>query len=121
MTVSTFDPTAQPVTVTDKALRFFHRNAEQQGQSDEQLIRLSVKTSGCSGYAYVLDFVEQAEDKDELIELDATLTLALDPKAVTVLRGTEIDLVTEGLNQTIKFNNPNVVGECGCGESFSIS
>lgn len=121
MTVSTFDPTAQAVTVTEKALRFFHRNAEQQGQGDDQMIRLSVKKSGCSGYAYVLDFVDQAQLDDQLINLDESLTLALDQEAVTVLRGTEIDLVTEGLNQTIKFNNPNVVGECGCGESFSVN
>lgn len=121
MTVSTFDPTAQAVTVTAKALRFFHRNAQEQGQKDEQVIRLSVKTSGCSGYAYVLDFVSQAESQDQLIQLDETLTLALDPEAVNVLRGTEIDLVTEGLNQTIKFNNPNVVAQCGCGESFSVN
>lgn len=121
MTVSTFDPSAQAITVTEKALRFFHRNAQQQGQADDQLIRLSVKTSGCSGFAYVMDFVDQAQGDDQLIELDDSLTLALDPEAVDVLRGTEIDLVTEGLNQIIKFNNPNVVGECGCGESFSVN
>lgn len=118
MTVATFDPSAPAVSVTDKALRYFHRNAEQQGQ---KLIRLSVTTSGCSGFAYVLDFVDNSESDDQLIPLDNDLNLALDPKAVDVLRGTEIDLVTEGLNQVIKFNNPNVVAECGCGESFSVS
>ena len=121
MTVTTFDPKAQAVTVTDKALRYFHRNAKQQGQGEQQLIRLSVSTSGCSGYAYVLDFVDSIGADDQVIALDDSLSLALDSKAVDVLRGTEIDLVTEGLNQVIKFNNPNVVAECGCGESFSVS
>ncbi len=118
MTVATFDPNAPAVAVTEKALRYFHRNAESQGQ---KLIRLSVTTSGCSGFAYVLDFVDNAEDSDNIIELDDGLSLALDPKALDVVRGTEIDLVTEGLNHVIKFNNPNVVAECGCGESFSVS
>ena len=118
MTVATFDPKTPAVSITDKALRYFHRNAQSQGQN---LIRLSVTTSGCSGFAYVLDFVDNAEERDNLIELDNGLSLALDPEAEHVLRGTEIDLVTEGLNQVIKFNNPNVVGECGCGESFSVS
>lgn len=118
MTVSTFDPTASPVSVTDRALRYFHRNAERDGGN---LIRLSVKTSGCSGYAYVLDFVQNAEDSDQVIALDGSLNLAVDQEAVKVVRGTEIDLVTEGLNQVIKFNNPNVVAECGCGESFSVN
>jgi len=121
MTVSTFDPTAQAVTVSDKALRFFHRNAKQQGDGQQPMIRLSVKTSGCSGYAYVLDFVDHEEAGDQIIRLDDQLALAVDSEAVSVLRGTEIDLVTEGLNQVIKFNNPNVVGQCGCGESFSVS
>ncbi|GAB2191127.1 HesB/IscA family protein [Sessilibacter sp. MAH2] len=118
MTVSTFDPTASPVSVTDRALRYFHRNAERDGGN---LIRLSVKTSGCSGYAYVLDFVQNAKDSDQVIPLDGSLNLAVDKEAVKVVRGTEIDLVTEGLNQVIKFNNPNVVAECGCGESFSVN
>lgn len=118
MTVSSFDPTAQAVTVTEKALSYFRRNAGQ--QDGKSLIRLSVGKSGCSGYAYELDFVNTAQSEDHIIELGSDLQLALDPEAVSVLRGTEIDLVTEGLNQTIKFNNPNVVAECGCGESFSV-
>ncbi|WP_317931009.1 iron-sulfur cluster assembly accessory protein [Halioxenophilus sp. WMMB6] len=121
MSVSTFDPNAQAVTVTEKALRYFHRNANQHSGGDNHWIRLSVTTSGCSGYAYVLDFVEQPDEGDQIIALDDQLSLALDSEAVTVLRGTEIDLVTEGLNQVIKFNNPNVVGQCGCGESFSVN
>lgn len=118
MTVTTFDPTASPITVTDRALKYFHRNAQGDGSN---LIRLSVKTSGCSGYSYVLDFVESALDSDRLIDLDEQIKLAVDHEAINVVRGTEIDLVTEGLNHVIKFNNPNVVGECGCGESFSVN
>lgn len=118
MTVTTFDPSANPITVTERALKYFHRNADNDGNN---LIRLSVKTSGCSGFAYVLDFVESAEESDKLIDLDEKLKLAVDNEAIKVVRGTEIDLVTEGLNHVIKFNNPNVVAECGCGESFSVN
>ncbi len=118
MSVTTFDPSATPITVTDRALKYFHRNAKDGGGS---LIRLSVKKSGCSGFAYVLDFVDSASESDRLIDLDDQLVLAVDNEAVNVVHGTEIDLVTEGLNHVIKFNNPNVVGECGCGESFSVN
>jgi Fe-S cluster assembly protein SufA/iron-sulfur cluster assembly protein len=65
--------------------------------------------------------VEAAQQDDAILTPNDGVTLAIDPKAINILRGTEIDLVQEGLNRVVKFNNPNVVAECGCGESFSVS
>lgn len=118
MTVATFDPEAQVVTMTEVALRHFENAL---AANVDKLIRLSTQTSGCTGYAYVLDMVDAAEPNDVLLTLSDKLTLAVDARAMEILKGTEIDLVTEGANSVIKFNNPNVVAECGCGESFSVA
>lgn len=118
MSVSTFDPTADAVTMTDAALQHFARALS---GKDGKLVRLSTATSGCTGYAYVLDLVDQASDSDVVLNPGEQVTLAVDPEALDVLRGTEIDLVQEGVNSVIKFNNPNVIAECGCGESFSVA
>ncbi|WP_339669533.1 iron-sulfur cluster assembly accessory protein [Dasania marina] len=118
MTVASFDPNAQVVTMTATAVQHF---AQKVAQAGDKIIRLSTKTSGCTGYAYVLDLVDGPEQGDEIFQPGESITLAVDAKALSLLRGTEIDLVTEGVNQVIKFNNPNVVAECGCGESFSVS
>ena len=118
MSVSSFDPSATPVTMTDTAVKHF---ASKLAEVEGKIIRLSTKTSGCTGYAYVLDLVDGPEQGDEVLEPAEQITLAVDPEALKLLRGTEIDMVTEGINQVIKFNNPNVVAECGCGESFSVA
>lgn len=118
MTVATFDPGAKIVTMTDSALQHFERAL---AGKDGKLVRLSTETSGCTGYAYVLDLVDASEADDIIITLGDKVTLAVADDAMTMLSGTEIDYVTEGVNSTIKFNNPNVVAECGCGESFSVA
>lgn len=118
MSVTTFDPSSPAVTMTDAALHHFKKAVT---GADGKLVRLSTQTSGCTGYAYVLDLVEQAENDDIVLELDDGITMAVAKDAVELVRGTEIDLVKEGVNSVIKFNNPNVVAECGCGESFSVS
>lgn len=121
-TVATFDPSAPAVTMTEAAIKHFEQKlkvAEKDGK--RKLIRLSTETSGCTGYAYVLDLADEAGDSDEVLTLSELITLAVDPAAVDILRGTEIDLAVEGINRVVKFNNPNVVAECGCGESFSVS
>ncbi|MCR8924174.1 iron-sulfur cluster assembly accessory protein [Dasania sp. GY-MA-18] len=118
MTVASFDPNAQAVTMTAAAAQHFGQKIAQAG---DKIIRLSTKTSGCTGYAYVLDLVDGPQEGDEILTPADAITLAVDGKALALLRGTEIDLVTEGVNQVVKFNNPNVVAECGCGESFSVS
>lgn len=117
MSVSSFDPNAEAVTMTDTALRHFERAV---GSAKDKLVRLSTKESGCTGYAYVLDLVDASQPDDVILHPSDKVTLAVAPDAVTILRGTEIDYVSEGVNSVVKFNNPNVIAECGCGESFSV-
>lgn len=82
-------------------------------------LRLAVKTSGCSGMAYALEFADSADADDLRIE-SRGVTLLVDPKSLVYLAGTELDFVREGLNEGFKFNNPNVTNQCGCGESFAV-
>lgn len=82
-------------------------------------LRLGVKTSGCSGMAYVLEFADEINDDDTIFE-DKSIKIIVDTKSLLYLDGTELDFVKEGLNEGFKFNNPNVKNECGCGESFNV-
>ena len=80
---------------------------------------IDVKTSGCSGLAYVLEFVDEIEDTDEVFE-SAGVKIIVDRKSLIYLDGTELDYKREGLNEGFEFNNPNVKDACGCGESFTV-
>ncbi|MDX5408136.1 MAG: iron-sulfur cluster assembly protein IscA [Chromatiaceae bacterium] len=82
-------------------------------------LRVGVKTTGCSGLAYVLEFVDTLNDDDQVFEQD-DLKLIVDGKSLVYIDGTQLDFVKEGLNEGFQFNNPNVNGECGCGESFTV-
>jgi len=82
-------------------------------------IRLGVKTSGCSGMAYKLEFVDATVEDDISFESHG-VTVFTDAKSLAYLDGTELDYTKEGLNEGFKFNNPNVKNECGCGESFNV-
>jgi len=82
-------------------------------------VRLGVRTSGCSGMAYVLEFADAAEPDDVVFE-DRGVKILVDKKSLLYLDGTELDFGKEGLNEGFKFNNPNVKNECGCGESFNV-
>ncbi len=82
-------------------------------------LRLGVKTSGCSGMAYTLEFVDEVGSDDVVFESHGVKVL-LDPKSLSYLDGTELDYAREGLNEGFKFNNPNIKGQCGCGESFTV-
>ncbi|CAI0703120.1 iron-sulfur cluster assembly protein IscA [Serratia proteamaculans] len=82
-------------------------------------LRLGVRTSGCSGMAYVLEFVDDMNDDDIVFE-NKGVKVIIDGKSLVYLDGTELDFVKEGLNEGFKFNNPNVSSECGCGESFNV-
>jgi iron-sulfur cluster assembly protein len=82
-------------------------------------IRLGVKTSGCSGMAYKLEFADQSEPDDVIFESHG-LKVLVDPKSLPYIEGTELDYTREGLNEGFKFNNPNVKDQCGCGESFQV-
>ena len=82
-------------------------------------IRVGVRTAGCSGLAYVLEFVDEPNDTDERFDNDG-VGVFVDPKSLVYLDGLQMDYVTEGLNSGFKFTNPNQTGECGCGESFTV-
>lgn len=111
-----YDP-QMTVTITAAAQRFF---LDQLAREPGALgIRVSVKESGCSGYAYVIEPVHQPPD-DHLEVAMSPYAIYVDKQAITVLAGSEIDLVKEGINETIQFNNPNARNYCGCGESFTL-
>ena len=82
-------------------------------------IRVGVTTTGCSGMAYVLEFVDELEPEDKVFE-DQGIKIVVDPKSLVYIDGTEMDFVKVGVNEGFEFKNPNARGECGCGESFSI-
>jgi iron-sulfur cluster assembly protein len=82
-------------------------------------LRLGVKTTGCSGMAYVLEFVDQLNEEDHVFEVNS-VKIIVDAKSLVYLDGTELDFVKEGLNEGFQFNNPNKKEECGCGESFTV-
>lgn len=84
-----------------------------------QGIRVGVKTAGCSGLSYVLEFVDTPDDNDKKFE-SGGISVFIDPKSLVYLNGLTMDYVTEGLNSGFKFVNPNQKGECGCGESFTV-
>lgn len=82
-------------------------------------LRLGVRTSGCSGMAYVLEFVDELQSEDHVFEQNGVKVI-VDSKSMLYLDGTELDFTKEGLNEGFKFNNPNAADECGCGESFTV-
>ncbi len=82
-------------------------------------LRIGIKTTGCSGMAYVLEFVDELEEGDEVFE-SRGVKVIVDPKSLIYLDGTEVDFGKEGLNEGFKFSNPNAKDECGCGESFTV-
>jgi len=104
------------VTLSDKAATHIGNFIAKRGKGVG--IRLGVRTSGCSGMAYKLEFADEVL-ADVVFESHG-LKVLLDPKSLPYMDGTELDFVREGLNEGFKFNNPNVKGECGCGESFTV-
>jgi iron-sulfur cluster assembly protein len=82
-------------------------------------LRLGVKTTGCSGMAYVIEYADAIEDNDMVFE-DQGVKVIVNPKSLAYLDGTELDYSKEGLNEGFRFNNPNVKDTCGCGESFNV-
>jgi len=82
-------------------------------------LRLAVKTTGCSGYAYVVDFAD-AVGTEDLVYDSRGVKVVVDQRSLALVDGTEIDFAPEGLGESFRFRNPNVTGECGCGESFAV-
>lgn len=105
------------VTLSEKAAEHVNKFLQNRGKGAG--LRLGVKTSGCSGMAYVLEFADEINDEDQVFESHGVKVI-IDPKSLTYLDGTEVDFAKEGLNEGFKFNNPNVKDACGCGESFNV-
>ncbi|WP_018228773.1 iron-sulfur cluster assembly protein IscA [Methyloversatilis universalis] len=105
------------VTLSEKAARHVANYIAKRGRGVG--LRLGVRTSGCSGMAYKLEFADEMATDDLVFESHGVKVL-IDPKSLPYLEGTELDFVREGLNEGFKFNNPNVKDECGCGESFNV-
>jgi len=82
-------------------------------------LRLGVRTSGCSGMAYVIEYADKIDPEDMVYESNGVKVI-VDPKSLAYLDGTELDYTREGLNEGFKFKNPNVKDSCGCGESFNV-
>ena len=105
------------ITLTDAAALHVIKFIENRGKGEA--LRLGVKTNGCSGMAYVLEFVDEQAEEDQVFE-NHGVKVFIDPKSLVYLDGTELDFVREGLNEGLQFRNPNVSAECGCGESFTV-
>jgi len=82
-------------------------------------LRLGVKQTGCSGYAYVVSYADEVSARDVVFDV-SDVKVVVDAESLKYVDGTEIDFVRQGLNEAFKFRNPNVKGECGCGESFNV-
>jgi iron-sulfur cluster assembly protein len=83
-------------------------------------VRFGVRKTGCSGYAYVVEIADRVAANDQVIETDG-VRLVVDAKSLPFVDGTQIDFARQGLNASFVFRNPNVTGECGCGESFTVA
>lgn len=105
------------ITITEKAAAQIRKQLDKRGSGLG--LRLGVKTSGCSGYAYVLDYAEQLAANEVVFEQYGVKVLVAE-EDLDKLKGIELDYAKEGFNEAFKFNNPNVKGVCGCGESFSV-
>ena len=105
------------VTLTEKAAQHVSNFLQKRGKGVG--LRLGVRTSGCSGMAYKLEFVDEVDGEDEVYESHG-IKVFVDPKSLPYIDGTELDYTREGLNEGFKFNNPNIKDQCGCGESFNV-
>jgi iron-sulfur cluster assembly protein len=105
------------ITLTEAAAAHVANQLDSRGKGLG--IRVGVTTTGCSGMAYVLEFVDEPDPSDEVFE-DQGIKIIVDPKSLVYIDGTEMDFVKVGVNEGFEFKNPNVKGECGCGESFSV-
>jgi iron-sulfur cluster assembly protein len=105
------------ITLTQKAAAHVNRNLQKRGKGCG--LRLGVRTTGCSGLAYELEYVDNVAPEDQMFESNG-VKIFVDPKSLAYLDGTELDFVREGLTEGFKFQNPNMKDECGCGESFRV-
>lgn len=116
MTVETFS-VAQTISVTPAAAEHFRQQLQAKSAGG---IRISLKESGCTGFMYVIDEVENGESADLSFTLDNGVKMYVDTAHLGAIQGTVVDYVRQGLNRNLVLNNPNIKEACGCGESFSV-
>lgn len=105
------------ISLTEKAAEHVKSYIEKRGKGVG--VRLGVKTTGCSGMAYTIEFADDVDEEDHVFE-DKGVKVIVNPKSMVYLSGTELDYIREGLNEGFQFKNPNEKDRCGCGESFSV-
>jgi len=105
------------ISLTDSAADRVRSYLEKRGRGVG--LRLGVSQTGCSGYSYVINYADEIDDSDVVFE-DKGITVVVEPDALPLIDGTQIDFVKNGLNEAFSFRNPNISGECGCGESFNV-
>lgn len=105
------------ISLTEAAAARVQKYLQSQGEGVG--LRLGVTQTGCSGYSYVVNYAEQV-GKDDVVFEDRGVKIVVDPAALKLIDGTEVDFIKNGLNEAFSFRNPNVAGECGCGESFNV-
>lgn len=110
-------PITSMISVTDLAAKKIVANLSRRGTGLG--IRLGVRTTGCSGLAYMLEYIDSVNPEDITVDL-VGFVVAIDPKSLVYLRGVEVDYVRQGLNEGFEFSNPNERDRCGCGESFRV-
>jgi iron-sulfur cluster assembly accessory protein len=116
MSVENFDLT-QSITITPAAASHFWEQLQRSGAAG---VRIGLKKSGCTGFKYAIEEVSAPEEDDLILTLDNGVAVYFSREGAAALRGMEIDYAREGVNQTLKIENPNVTDMCGCGESFDI-
>lgn len=117
MAVNTFSPSDVKVTMTSAAIEHVRQQIE---VNQAKGMHLGVKESGCTGYMYQIEFVKEIDLEHQEFVMADDVIVYVDKPSLLQVQGTEIDYVTDGLNSSIRFNNPNIKAQCGCGESFSI-
>ena len=105
------------ISLTEKAAKRAKRYLDSRGKGVG--LKFGVKTTGCSGMAYILEFVDEVSPEDQVFESHG-IKILVDPKSLIYIDGTELDFVKEVVNEGFQFNNPNVKDSCGCGESFTV-
>lgn len=107
----------QTISITPSASQHIRRQLQ---QTQAQYLRLGVKESGCNGYMYMLDFLDQPERDDQCFDFGDGVRVCVRTNDLELVSGTEVDMITEGLNSALVFKNPRAVSYCGCGESFAV-
>lgn len=109
----------KPIILTEAALAHLHKIMTKRGKGIG--MRLSVKTTGCSGLSYVVDIADEAKPDDHVFTQSDGAKVLVDAKSYPFIEGVQVDYVKTGLNENFQFTNPNAEGICGCGESFNVA